>query len=116
MRISDWSSDVCSSDLWRPAGGLHHEGAADGQRGRDLVGGKVQREIERGDEAARPDRHPLQDAEIAPRALGDVEWLHFARHPYRFLGGHTEGVDQPRDISLGIVEWLSRLDAQLDRK
>src|SRR3546814_13299752 len=20
MRISDWSSDVCSSDLWRPAG------------------------------------------------------------------------------------------------
>src|SRR3546814_9954508 len=30
MRISDWSSDVCSSDLGRLSGGLHHEGLGAG--------------------------------------------------------------------------------------
>src|SRR3546814_8956342 len=32
MRISDWSSDVCSSDL-RPAGRPHHHEFAEGERG-----------------------------------------------------------------------------------
>src|SRR3546814_9408106 len=44
--------------------GLHHEGAAHGDRRRDLVRGEVQWEVERRDEAARPDRHPLPHPHI----------------------------------------------------
>src|SRR3546814_11356345 len=41
MRISDWSSDVCSSDLLRP---LHHEvGARAAQRQAELPAGRFQR-------------------------------------------------------------------------
>src|SRR3546814_7447209 len=29
MRISDWSSDVCSSDLWVGGAAAHHPGADD---------------------------------------------------------------------------------------
>ena len=49
----------------RAAGRLHHERAADRERRRDLVRGEVEREVERRDEAARPDRHALPDALIA---------------------------------------------------
>src|SRR3546814_1985557 len=91
MRISDWSSDVCSSDL--------------------RVGGEIEREVERGDEAARADRHALPDALIAARALRDVERLHLAGHPHRFLGGDAEGVDEARDLAFRIVDRLPRLDA-----
>src|SRR3546814_18054349 len=41
MRISDWSSDVCSSDLRR---GLEVQGEADHRHGRARLYGRIRRE------------------------------------------------------------------------
>jgi hypothetical protein len=60
------------------AGRLHHEGAAHGDGRRDLVRGQVEREVERRDEAARPDRHPLPHAHVALGPRRDVERLDLA--------------------------------------
>src|SRR3546814_2977431 len=55
MRISDWSSDVCSSDLPRPPGGAH-EIAGLVQSARSL---------------ARPARHQPRMTAMLPRQQGD---------------------------------------------
>ncbi len=96
----------------RSAGGLHHERAAHRDGGSDLVRGEVQREVERRDEAARPDRHALPHALIAACALGNIERLHFPRQPNRFFRSDAEGVDEPRHFAFGIVDRFSGLDAE----
>src|SRR3546814_14539880 len=43
MRISDWSSDVCSSDLPRSAGGTGRRGTSSGRSGRQRSSGPPRR-------------------------------------------------------------------------
>src|SRR3546814_9652511 len=63
MRISDWSSDVCSSDLPEPVGAFHQ-----GQRFADhIAGGRV---------AAGLDRGPDHRREIRRQRYRNVRWLH----------------------------------------
>src|SRR3546814_6162723 len=50
MRISDWSSDVCSSDLWR-------DRATERQRGDPVCRRTRLAERNQGDEADQRDRH-----------------------------------------------------------
>ena len=45
--------------------GLQHDGAARGERGRDLVGDEVEREVERRDRADDPDRQPQGQRELS---------------------------------------------------
>src|SRR3546814_2571280 len=73
MRISDWSSDVCSSDLLRVAHELHRQ--------------RLDPRLERGREQQRLAllRHPVDDAldrrqeAHVEHALGFVEHQHFDR-------------------------------------
>src|SRR3546814_7585092 len=53
MRISDWSSDVCSSDLHRAGQRRAHPGAIDPHRSLDLGRIERQREVQRPRAAAR---------------------------------------------------------------
>src|SRR3546814_16067120 len=69
MRISDWSSDVCSSDLAEPARVVHlRDQAAVGDARRDAVaeftGGRVvlQQRLERGEAFG----HPVPRQDLAP--------------------------------------------------
>src|SRR3546814_19385670 len=114
MRISDWSSDVCSSDLWRPAGRdrkaqqaiveRHQRLGARAHRAQDfgMVGVEPAGErAERGQDqlgagrdeaaprhAAAAQRHPQFGMKMA-RKLG----ARLAGH--RFMAKH-----QPRDLGL----------------
>src|SRR3546814_16205546 len=58
MRISDWSSDVCSSDLVAGAGG-HADGGARGSDGGDAARGDVARPGTAGGEQDQGDRGEL---------------------------------------------------------
>src|SRR3546814_20591143 len=79
MRISDWSSDVCSSDLSRPS--LHL--LADGALLDALLGGRVvhdavdvdawQVHVVRVDGADLDDLFDLDDADLARHRAGRVE-------------------------------------------
>src|SRR3546814_20151988 len=95
MRISDWSSDVCSSDLAQRVADRHDvelDGEAFGQRrwGRKLVGRErlerepLARQVRRGDDLPRavglPGRRPGADRAVAEvdrghdrRAGGEIE-------------------------------------------
>src|SRR3546814_6496807 len=91
MRISDWSSDVCSSDLALGQvgfgehraddqradrclrSGLEHERAAGRDRRCHLVRDQVEREVEWRYERTRPDGHALGHAAIAAGAPGRSE-------------------------------------------
>src|SRR3546814_15489511 len=75
MRISDWSSDVCSSDLREAAGVAHEDGGGgrvepqEGEAGADDRGGEQRQLTRAGD---------VRDAEIArefrvARAIDDEE-------------------------------------------
>src|SRR3546814_15831226 len=81
-------------------------------RSRDLVRGEIEREVERRDEAARPDRHALPHPHIAFGARGNIERLDLAIVAHRFLGGDAESVDQAADLAFGVGDRLARLDAQ----
>ena len=93
-------------------GRLEHERAARGDRRRHLVRDQVQRKVERGDEAAQPDRNAPGHAAIAARALADTQLDHLATDADGFLGGDLEGLDQPRDFAARILDRLAGLDAQ----
>src|SRR3546814_11513222 len=45
MRISDWSSDVCSSDLQRPLGDQRLSADQDGERGPPQIRPRTERDI-----------------------------------------------------------------------
>ena len=92
--------------------GLHHEGAAHGDRRRDLVRRKVERKIERRDKAARADRHPLPHPHITLGARRNVERLDLAIIARRLFCGDAEGVDQAPDLALAVGDRLSRFHAQ----
>src|SRR3546814_19275455 len=73
MRISDWSSDVCSSDLFRHAG---------------LFGGRKGRGADR-----KPEVAPQLGPAAGPGAAGEVahEPLQGRAHPLRATGGRDAG-------------------------
>src|SRR3546814_18111231 len=67
MRISDWSSDVCSSDLGRPAQDLRTQEARAGQAGQQVRSARVPR-------AGADDRRTAADgARQEDRRLDRVE-------------------------------------------
>ena len=99
----------------RARGGFHYPGAARGDGGRDLVRGEIEREVERRDQRARPDRHALPHAAIAFRARRDFEVDHLAADAHRFLGADAESVDQPRGLAARVADRLAGLDAQGQR-
>src|SRR3546814_1456410 len=70
-------------------------------RSRDLVRGEIEREVERRDEAARPDRHAHPHPHIAFGARGNIERLDLAIVAQRYLGGDAESVDQEADLAFG---------------
>src|SRR3546814_17543696 len=76
MRISDWSSDVCSSDLMNEAGARNIDF-------RKIIGGFKQRNVESAGEAAS--KGTLVAARIAG---GDCEGMKFGVMP------HAKGDDQ----------------------
>ena len=94
------------------AGRLHHERAAHGDGGGNLVCSQIQREVERRDEAAWPHRNAFPDRLIALRPFGNIERHDFAIHPHRFFGRDTEGVDQARDFAFAVLDRLARFDAK----
>src|SRR3546814_3140843 len=65
MRISDWSSDVCSADLFEAGG--QREGGFEQQRERRILGDGLQRFGEAGDRAARRTALHLADAALDAR-------------------------------------------------
>ena len=67
------------------------------------MGSEVEREIERGNEAAWPDRHAFPHAHIALGARRDIERLHFAIVADGFFSGDPEGIDQPSDFAFRIL-------------
>jgi hypothetical protein len=100
----------------RQARGLQDEGAAGGDRGRHLVRGEVEREVEGRYQGAGADRHALPHSGVIPGARADVEGQHLAGDAHRFLGGDAEGIDQPADLHPGILDRLARLDAERHRE
>src|SRR3546814_18060144 len=110
MRISDWSSDVCSSDLLRS--GLEHERAAGRDRRSHLVRNQVEREVEGRYERTRPDGHALGHAAIAAGAPGYFHVDHFAAQARGFAGGAEESVDQPRDYAARAADRFAGFESQ----
>src|SRR5690606_9233082 len=94
------------------ARGLEHEGAADRDRGRDLVRGEVEREVERRDERAGSDRDALPESPVAAGARGDVEGQHLAVHTDGLARRGPKGVDQAADLAAAIADRLPGLDRQ----
>ena len=76
------------------------------------MGGKIERKVERRDEAARANWHTLPDTLIAACARGNVKRLDFAGHPNTFLGRDPKRVNQPTDFTFAVFDWLARFDAQ----
>ena len=74
--------------------------------------GKVQREVEGRDEAARTDRHALPHAHVALGAGADIERLDFAVVARGFFGGNAESVDQATHLAFGIGNGLPGFDAK----
>src|SRR3546814_13000476 len=70
MRISDWSSDVCSSDLLGSLHGLHRDRQAVVESGGDIEDGETGQNRQRRQAGHRDSAQPQrqQRAEIAPRA------------------------------------------------
>jgi hypothetical protein len=95
---------------------LEHERAAGGDRRRDLVRDQVEREVERGDEAAGADRHALGHAAVAAGARRQLQFQHLATDAGGLAGGDAEGVDQARDFAARIADRLAGLDAQGQRE
>src|SRR4249919_3928281 len=96
--------------------GLEHEGAAGRDRRRDLVRHQVEREVERRDEAAHADRHPLDHAAIAARTWRDLQFQQLAMAARGFVGGDAEGVDQAGDLATRVPYWFAGFDAQCLRQ
>src|SRR3546814_14430316 len=91
MRISDWSSDVCSSDLRDPAGhGLRAEPGLAGHREQDQIRvGLYRRTREIGD-----------DDRLRARFLREL------RGDDRFVRGATVGDGRSEERRVG-TEWVS---------
>ena len=73
---------------------------------------QIEREIERGNEAARADGNAFPHAHIAFCARGNVQRLDLAIIAHRFFGGNPERVDQTSDFAFRILDRLSRLDTE----
>src|SRR3546814_16614366 len=93
MRISDWSSDVCSSDLKR-------NGVAYGR-------GVIQQHFR---VEPLPYGHELPDHCAAEYRAQGAQRVDVSRHIRAFAGVHDAGTqEQQRDDSHGLAEGLQRL-------
>ena len=90
---------------------LEDDRAAGRDRRRELVGGQVEREVERADRGHRPDRERPGDPEPALRRRQQVERDRLAGHPLRLLGAEPEGQDGAVDLDERVPDRLARLEA-----
>src|SRR3546814_1510704 len=92
MRISDWSSDVCSSDLLRRSQDRidRHENGA-GQRGAEEGGNRLHALVE-------PDAEALATHDLQRRQPGSVR---FSRVPQRAVGEALVLQDKGRRLQIG---------------
>ena len=107
--------------------GLQHHRAAGRDRGGDLVGDEVQREVERADRADHADGNAQGEAELSLADVGCVERHDVAREATRLGGGERErrdrapsldpsGLDRlggflgddPRELLVSLVEQAQR--------
>src|SRR3546814_10473693 len=89
MCMSDWSSDVCSSDLKLPLGGLATVG------GRAELRGYPQKKMETAMTIAFPPLPYAQDA-LAPHISADTLATHHGKHHKAYVdkvNAATEGTD-----------------------
>jgi hypothetical protein len=104
------------TDQQRPhrgaAGGLEHEWTAGGDGRSDFMRRQIQREVERRDEGAGPDGHPLDHAAIPAGARRDFEVQDLAVDADGFLGRNPKGIDQTRDFPPAVLDRLAGFDAQ----
>ena len=76
--------------------------------GRDLVGGQVEREVERADARDGPDREAPGDPEAVLGRRVEVERDGLAGHPLRLLRAEAEGQDGAVDLDQGVADGLAR--------
>ena len=91
---------------------LEDDRAARGDRRRDLVGGEVEREVERADARDRADREAAGDADPALRRGHQIERDHLAVHPLGLLGAEPERQRRPIDLDERVADGLAGLEAQ----
>jgi len=96
----------------RLAGRLHHERTADGNRRCDLVRREIEREVERGNEAAGADGNAFPHAHIAFCPGRNVERLDLAIVANRLFRGDPERVDQAGGFAFRILDRLAGFDTE----
>ena len=99
----------------RLRGGLEHDRAAGGERGRDLVGDEVEREVERRDRADDTDRAAQRERELALAGLRRVHRHHLAGQRARLDGGHRVGRHRARHLDASGLQRLAGLGRDLAR-
>ena len=88
---------------------LEDDRAAGGQRGRDLVGDEVEREVERADRPDDADRRAEREGELAFAGLSRVHRDHVAGELPRLDGRERVRGHGPRGFDLGRLQRLARL-------
>ncbi len=91
-------------------GRLEHDRVTAGDGRRELVGGEVEREVERRDASDRADREAAGDADAVLRGGHQVERDELARHPFRLFGAETEGERRAIDLDQRIADGLAGLE------
>ena len=87
---------------------LQNQRAAGGNRGRDLVGHQVQREVKRRDGEHRPERKAPHQAPASGSGLQGVERDVLAVNARALLGGDLEGVDGALHLDARSPDGLAR--------
>ena len=82
---------------------LQHDRVACRERWGDLVGDRVQRRVERGDRAHRPDRQPQREREPVRLAARAIDRHDVSGDACRLLGTQLERVDRPGDVDVGLA-------------
>ena len=91
-------------------GGFRTMGLPEAMAGRELVGGQVEREVERADGRDRADREAPGDADAILRRRHQVERDELAGHPLRLLGPEAEGQRRPVHLDQRVADRLARLE------
>src|SRR3546814_10084068 len=114
MRISDWSSDVCSSDLFSP---LTAPGSAEGRDAIALACSDIAAGVTgRGRERLHRFRHLVALELLIPLFLSpeDADWM--ATLPVQWQGEKWPEVLLPRDLLGKVVEIGDRKSTRLNSR
>ena len=76
----------------------------------ELVGGQVEREVERADRRDRADREASGDPDPVLRRRQQVERDDLAGHPFGLLGAEPEGQHRPVDLDQRVADRLAGLE------